>query len=80
MEKKKFSALPGDMYITWQSLLKSMDINEPICFQNIDSSLHNARQAIKRYYKRMQEGKLPHRRFTTSINRRNHSYTITRIE
>lgn len=79
MEEKKLSTLPGDMYTTWQSMLKNMDINEMIHFHNIDSSLYNARQAIKRYYKRMQEGKLPHRRFTTSINRRDHSYSITRI-
>lgn len=80
MEEKKISALPGDIYTIWRSMLINMGINESICFQNIDSSLHRCRQAIKRYYKRMQEGKLPYRRFTTSSDRRDHSYTITRIE
>ena len=80
MEEKKISALPGDIYTLWRSMLINMGIQESICFQNIDSSLHRCRQAIKRYYQRMQEGKLPYRRFTTSTDRRNHSYTITRIE
>ncbi len=80
MEEKKISTLPGDMFTTWQGMLKSMNLNEAINFQNIDNSLNNARQAIKRYYKRMQSGDLPYRRFATVMDRRDHSYTITRIE
>lgn len=80
MEEKKISTLPGDMFTTWQGMLKNMDLNEAIHFPNIDNSLYNARQAIKRYYQRMQSGNLPYRRFTTAMDRRDHSYTITRIE
>ncbi len=79
MEQKViYAVLP---YSTnWRLILKDMEINESKHFQNLNNSLYNARCAIKRYYEKARNGKLPYRRFCTATNRADQSFSITRIE
>lgn len=64
----------------WQSLLKRMEIGESHSFHNIDNTIIRGRQAIKRYYAKVQKGEVAPKKFKTITDEESHTFTITRIE
>lgn len=75
-EKVTFSNVPTSA--GWVAFLMNMECNVPVHFYNIDNTANNGRQAIKRYYKKVRENKLPPRRFSTETSAIRHSFTIIR--
>lgn len=78
VEKITFSPTPSAT--TWEAFLAAMSLKAPEHFKNIDNTAQNGRQAIKRYYKKMQKGELPYRLFSTKTSKIDHSFTIIREE
>ncbi len=77
---EKITYQPTPSSSSWENILLNLQLNIPTHFYNIDNTAQNGRQAIKRYYKKMEDNKLPHRRFSTGTSKVYHSFIITRIE
>lgn len=75
-EKIAFTPTPNSF--TWETFLATMTLDNPEHFENIDNTAQNGRQAIKRYYRKMRQGRLPYRLFSTKTSKANHSFTVTR--